>query len=75
MIPACGHDVLMYFTDSQSGDNEALPMKTEPKSTYQISAEKRKAALVSAPSKSVIPCDQRGMYEAVQQLAQLPCNS
>jgi hypothetical protein len=39
-------------------------MKTDPKSVYQISAEKRKAALVSAPLKNIIPCDQRGMYAA-----------
>lgn len=58
--------MLMHLINSNSGDNEALPMKTEPKSTYQISAEKRKAALVSAPAKSVIPCDQRGMCERNQ---------
>jgi hypothetical protein len=36
-------------------------MKTEPKSAYQLSAERRK--VVAAPTTSVIPCDQRGMCD------------
>jgi hypothetical protein len=49
------------FSDHFIGDNEALPMKTEPKSAYQLSAERRKAKTVLAPEQNVIPCDQRGM--------------
>jgi hypothetical protein len=43
------------------GDNEALPMKTEPKSNYQVSAERRKSQTAIQPARNVIPCEQRGM--------------
>jgi hypothetical protein len=42
-------------------------MKTDPKSTYQVSVEKRKAAKAAPPEISAIPCDQRGMYVTQSQ--------
>jgi hypothetical protein len=36
-------------------------MKTDPKSVYQVSAEKRKAKMTVPPQRNLIPCDQRGM--------------
>jgi hypothetical protein len=56
-------------TDSFAADGAALPMKTDPKSTYQVSVEKRKAAKAAPPETSAIPCDQRGM--CVTQLQSL----
>ncbi len=60
-LPSC----VFLALRSLKGDNEALPMKTEPKSNYQVSAERRKSHAAIQPARNVIPCEQRGMWVSI----------